>query len=194
MQPSTGVDMTVANQEEENTQDQSVERGPAPGNDTQRALLETVRVLAEQIGPRPSAGEGERLAAAFMIDRLRKAGYQVELEPFAGLKTFSWTYALPYTVLALAGLPGPRRARPGGLPGAGAARAGGRPGAGARSPPSFPKIRASSRCRPGRPCRAPAAKTWSRACRCRPVTRQRRRAGWCSSPISTAPARPCRST
>src|SRR4051812_42653752 len=120
MQPSTGVDMTVANQEEENTQDQSVERGPAPGNDTQRALLETVRVLAEQIGPRPSAGEGERLAAAFMIDRLRKAGYQVELEPFAGLTTFSWTYALPYTVLALAGFLGRRWPRLGALLGLGA--------------------------------------------------------------------------
>src|SRR4051812_44843 len=100
--------MTVANQEEGNAPGQSVESSHAPANDRQRALLETVRVLAEQIGPRPSAGEGERLAAAFMIDRLRKAGYEVELAPFAGLTTFNWTYALPYTVLALAGFLGRR--------------------------------------------------------------------------------------
>ena len=112
--------MTVANPEEGNTQDQGEGNAPVPANDIQRALLEIVRVLAEQIGPRPSAGEGERLAAAFMIDRLRKAGYQVELEPFAGLTTFSWTYALPYTALALAGFLGRRWPRLGAVLGMGA--------------------------------------------------------------------------
>jgi hypothetical protein len=118
--------MTVANQEEGNPSGGSVGSRPAPGNDTQRALLETVRVLAEGIGPRPSAGEGERLAAAFMIDRLRKAGYEVALEPFTGLRTFSWTYALPYTVLALTGILGRRRPRLGA-------------GAGGDDPPAVPQ-------------------------------------------------------
>ncbi|HMA36821.1 MAG TPA: M28 family peptidase [Chloroflexia bacterium] len=77
--------------------------GPVPANETQAELLAVLRLLAEQIGPRPSAGDGERTAAAFMIDRLRRAGYEVALEPFDGLKTFSWTYAPLYGLLALAG-------------------------------------------------------------------------------------------
>ncbi len=81
---------------------------PVPQTDRQRELLAVVGLLAEQIGPRPSAGPGERLAAAFMIDRLRRAGYEVTLEPFEGARTLGWTYGLFYGGGAAAGLLGGR--------------------------------------------------------------------------------------
>ncbi|HUS17114.1 MAG TPA: M28 family peptidase, partial [Chloroflexia bacterium] len=82
--------------------------GPVARGGAQQELLETVRLLAEEIGPRPSAGEGERKAAAVVIDRLRRAGYTVELEPFDGLTSFTWVYAPLYALGALAGWLGRR--------------------------------------------------------------------------------------
>ena len=110
--------MTVANQADNNSP-----AGPAPTDDTERELLALVRALAEQIGPRPSAGAEERMAAAFVIDRLRRAGYSVDLEPFVGLRSASWTYAPIYAALALAGLLGGRWPRASAVLGLGAAGA-----------------------------------------------------------------------
>ncbi len=92
----------------------------APANSTQRELLETVRRLAETIGPRLSASAGERKAAALMISRLRQAGYTVQLDPFDGLTTSSWTYGLLYGAAAAAGLVGRRLGGMGTLLGLGA--------------------------------------------------------------------------
>jgi hypothetical protein len=112
--------MTVDNQADSAAQNHPPSGGPTAQNEIQGELLATVRLLAGEIGARPSAGEGERKAAAFVIDRLRHAGYEVELEPFEGLTTFSWTYAPLYGALALAGWLGPRRPVLGALLGLGA--------------------------------------------------------------------------
>jgi hypothetical protein len=112
--------MTVDNQADTAGQNTPPAGGPGAQNETQAELLATVRLLAGEIGPRPSAGTGERKAAAFVIDRLRHAGYEVELEPFEGLTTYSWTYAPLYGALALAGWLGPRRPALGALLGLGA--------------------------------------------------------------------------
>jgi hypothetical protein len=112
--------MTVDNQADTAARDNAASAGPSTQNETQGELLATVRLLAGEIGARPSAGEGERKAAAFVIDRLRHAGYEVELEPFEGLTSFTWTYAPLYGALALAGWLGPRRPALGAVLGLGA--------------------------------------------------------------------------
>ena len=79
-----------------------------PTNSTQQGLLATVRLLAETIGPRPPASDGERKAAALLISRLRHAGYAVQMDPFDGLTASSWTYGPLYGGAAVAGLLGRR--------------------------------------------------------------------------------------
>lgn len=91
-----------------------------PAGSTPQDLPATVRLLADSIGPRPSAGAGERKAAALMISRLRQAGYTVQLDPFDGLTSASWTYASLYGALAVAGLLGRRLGGVAGLLGLGA--------------------------------------------------------------------------
>lgn len=68
----------------------------------EQALLNTVRVLSVDIGPRPSAGEREGLAAAYVADRLRAAGFAVRIEPFRGLTTFGLTYGIIYSLFPVA--------------------------------------------------------------------------------------------
>lgn len=64
--------------------------------------LEHIRQLAQGIGPRPSAGEGERKAAAYARDQLEKFGYLVKEEHFRSPNSFSQVY-IPILVLALMG-------------------------------------------------------------------------------------------
>ncbi len=59
-------------------------------------LLDIVRVLAVEIGPRPSASAAERKAAEYVAGRLEQAGFEVEIEPFRALTTFSLPYGLLY--------------------------------------------------------------------------------------------------
>jgi hypothetical protein len=58
--------------------------------------------LARDIGPRPSAGKGERRAAEYIEEQLKSFGYLVKTEPFRSVRSFSHTYILIF-VLATAG-------------------------------------------------------------------------------------------
>ncbi len=64
--------------------------------------LDHIRELSEVIGPRPSTGEGERRAAAYVSAQLEKFGYLVKQEPFRSPNSFSQVY-IPVYVLALMG-------------------------------------------------------------------------------------------
>ena len=64
--------------------------------------LEHIRELAQVIGPRPSTGEGERQAAAYVGGRLEKFGYLVKQEPFRSPSSLSQVY-IPIYLLALLG-------------------------------------------------------------------------------------------
>lgn len=55
-------------------------------------LRDHVDYLARVIGPRASAGAGERQAAEYCRARLEEAGFEVELQPFQALTTFSWLH------------------------------------------------------------------------------------------------------
>ncbi|GAC1334634.1 MAG: M28 family peptidase [Candidatus Dormibacteria bacterium] len=64
--------------------------------------LEHIRELAQVIGPRPSTGDGERRAAAYIHRRLEQGGYLVKDEEFRSPNSFSQVY-IPIYVLALMG-------------------------------------------------------------------------------------------
>ena len=64
--------------------------------------LDHIRELAQGIGPRPSTGEGERRAAAYVSQQLQNFGYLVKDEPFRSPNSFSQVY-IPIYVLALIG-------------------------------------------------------------------------------------------
>ncbi|MBI3947603.1 MAG: M28 family peptidase [Armatimonadetes bacterium] len=64
--------------------------------------LETIRTLAVEIGPRPSASAAEGRAADTLAGRLREAGLDVRIEAFGGLRSFSLTYGLIYASFVLA--------------------------------------------------------------------------------------------
>ncbi len=59
-------------------------------------MLDIVRVLTVEIGPRPSASAAERKAAQYVAGRLERAGFEVKVEPFRALTTFSLPYGLIY--------------------------------------------------------------------------------------------------
>jgi len=65
-------------------------------------LVDAVRVLSVEIGPRGSASEAEGQAAEYAAERLRRAGFEVKIEPFRGLTTFSLPYGLIYSGFVLA--------------------------------------------------------------------------------------------
>lgn len=65
-------------------------------------LLETVRHLAVEIGPRPSAGPQEGAAARYVAGRLQAAGCETRIETFDGLRSFSFTYGLIYAAFVAA--------------------------------------------------------------------------------------------
>lgn len=67
-------------------------------------ILETVRALAVEIGPRPSASPAEERAAEFVAERLKEAGFRVRLETFRGLTTFSLPYGIIYALFIAAAL------------------------------------------------------------------------------------------
>lgn len=68
----------------------------------EQALVQAVRVLSVDIGPRESASEKEGLAAQYVADRLRKAGFTTRIEPFKGLTTFGLTYGIVYSFFPIA--------------------------------------------------------------------------------------------
>ena len=64
--------------------------------------LEHIRELSQGIGPRPSTGEGERRAAAYVTEQLEKFGYLVKQESFRSPDSFSQVY-IPIYTLAIMG-------------------------------------------------------------------------------------------
>jgi hypothetical protein len=62
-------------------------------------LLEWVRLLAADVGPRRPTGEAERRAAELVRERLADRGLEAELEPFRGYPTFAAPFGV---ILALA--------------------------------------------------------------------------------------------
>lgn len=65
--------------------------------------LEHIQRLASDIGPRPSAGEGERKAAAYIRERLEGFGFTVKTEGFRSPRSFGHLY-IPIYLLTLAGV------------------------------------------------------------------------------------------
>lgn len=87
----------------------------------ERVLLDWVRLLADEVGPRRPTSPGERRAAELVRDGLREAGVEAELEPFRGYSTFAApSGALAASALAPVLLP-PRRRLLRALPAAAAA-------------------------------------------------------------------------
>lgn len=66
--------------------------------------VEAVRVLAEEIGPRPSASEEEKAAALFVSTRLRDMEMNVELDEFRSSRSFGPDYLIGFGLACLAGL------------------------------------------------------------------------------------------
>lgn len=65
-------------------------------------LIEHVRCLSETIGPRPSASPAELRAAEYVRDRLSGYGYEVSIEEFRALKTYSWLHFAHYAMFLAA--------------------------------------------------------------------------------------------
>ncbi len=67
-------------------------------------VLEWVRLLSEEIGPRRPTGPGERRAAELIAARLGKRGVSVEQRPFRGYSSFAFPYGSALAI-ALGGAP-----------------------------------------------------------------------------------------
>ncbi|MGQ9731178.1 MAG: M28 family peptidase, partial [Candidatus Zipacnadales bacterium] len=67
-------------------------------------VMDIIRVLTEDLGPRQSCSEGERATAVWLADKLREAGYDVEVDEFPACATFMAIYA-PLTIVGTLGLP-----------------------------------------------------------------------------------------
>lgn len=66
--------------------------------------LETVRVLAQEIGPRGSTSRAERLACDWVAAKLQRLGYTVQVEPFRAPASFSYAYGIFFSCFAVAPL------------------------------------------------------------------------------------------
>jgi len=55
-----------------------------------------VVALAQHIGPRPSTGEGEAVAARYLAEEMRTWADNVRNEPFSAFTSFSWPWMLIY--------------------------------------------------------------------------------------------------
>lgn len=64
-------------------------------------LMESVNVLAEQIGPRPVSTEEENQASLYIAQELTEKGLDVSVDEFATPTGIRWTYALAYALAAL---------------------------------------------------------------------------------------------
>ncbi|MBC7264641.1 MAG: M28 family peptidase [Chloroflexi bacterium] len=59
-------------------------------------LMDTIRYLAKEIGPRGSATPQEKQAAEYIAKRLSEAGMDTDIQPFQAPGTFSLTFSLIY--------------------------------------------------------------------------------------------------
>ncbi|UCF08891.1 MAG: M28 family peptidase [Thermoplasmata archaeon] len=66
-----------------------------------QSIMEYVRALAEDIGPRGPTTEGEERAARYIHSTLSKQGMEVWKEDFYSPSTFSWYYAFPNFIIFL---------------------------------------------------------------------------------------------
>ncbi len=64
--------------------------------------LESVRVLSEEIGPRGSTSANERRAADWVAGQLRALGWQVNVEPFRAVASFSYAYGILFGLFVVA--------------------------------------------------------------------------------------------
>jgi len=71
---------------------QATDRENAP-EALERAMA-VVDLLANEVGPRPPTGRGERLAAQLLCEELGRAGLDGRVEEFAGLSTFGLPFGL----------------------------------------------------------------------------------------------------
>jgi len=64
-------------------------------------IMEHVRVLSVDIGPRGPTTRGEERAAQYIFSELKKQGIEVWTEEFLSPTTFSWYYAVPNFMIFL---------------------------------------------------------------------------------------------
>ncbi|OGO38419.1 MAG: hypothetical protein A2Z03_06255 [Chloroflexi bacterium RBG_16_56_8] len=64
--------------------------------------LDTVRILSEEIGPRPSASANERRASDWVAGKLRELGFAVNCEPFRAVASFSYAYGIFFGLFVVA--------------------------------------------------------------------------------------------
>lgn len=64
-------------------------------------LIEYVRVLTDEIGPRPATTDAEHRAAAWLATTFGEHGLETEVQEFDAPRTYGWAYAL-YHLLTLA--------------------------------------------------------------------------------------------
>lgn len=62
-----------------------------------------LRGLALGIGPRPATSAAEQQASAYCAEKLRESGYQVSMQSFSSVRTFSWPWLLSGGLLVVAG-------------------------------------------------------------------------------------------
>lgn len=65
---------------------------------------EHVEVLAGEIGPRPATGPAEARAHGYAEEVLRRAGFDVRVEPFRSQTTFTWPWLLVGSLVTAAGV------------------------------------------------------------------------------------------
>lgn len=66
--------------------------------------VEAIRVLSEEIGPRPSASTEEAAAAMFVAGRLEAMGLDVRIDEFRSSRSFGPAYLLTFGLASVAGL------------------------------------------------------------------------------------------
>ncbi len=64
-------------------------------------LVDYVRVLAEEIGPRPATTDAEHRASEWLERTFASRGLQTDIQPFDAPRTYAWAYVI-YNVLTLA--------------------------------------------------------------------------------------------
>jgi len=68
-------------------------------------IKETIQVLVEEIGPRASTSTAEQRASSYVAEQLRALGYDVFVERFRSVTSFSWTFGCFFlSFLVAAGL------------------------------------------------------------------------------------------
>ena len=64
-------------------------------------LMEHVRELAEDIGPRPVSTEEEHRASLYVADQLEELGLKVDVDEFATPTGVKWPYAVSFLCIAV---------------------------------------------------------------------------------------------